>query len=181
MSALTIREALDNLRDHYGRLHDALSDCIEAGRLTAAELPDDYAALVELLAQAAAADEQAAAALASRGESIAANIPELLALRDEMAQGLAVIELHAPGNADRPAFEALTPLDPSDPQDARLIAALRAGHGRPFGLRLAADNGALSCGPDSDTDEGRAIFELAAQLGAIARGEIATNTGGAMQ
>lgn len=37
-------------RQAYGKLHDMLSDCIESGRLTAADLPDDYHALVEQLA-----------------------------------------------------------------------------------------------------------------------------------
>src|ERR1700694_1213475 len=38
---------LREVQKHYGKLHDMLSDCMESGRLSAAELPDDYAALVE--------------------------------------------------------------------------------------------------------------------------------------
>lgn len=37
---------------HYRRLHDGLSDMIEGGRLTEADIPDDYHWLVEMLAQA---------------------------------------------------------------------------------------------------------------------------------
>lgn len=38
---------LREVEKQYGNLHDILSDCIESGRLSAADLPDDYAALVE--------------------------------------------------------------------------------------------------------------------------------------
>jgi hypothetical protein len=38
------------LVEAYGKLHDILSDCIESGRLTEADLPDDYKAIVEQLA-----------------------------------------------------------------------------------------------------------------------------------
>ena len=38
---------LREVQKHYGKLHDMLSDCIESGRLSTAELPDDYVALVE--------------------------------------------------------------------------------------------------------------------------------------
>ena len=38
---------LRETQKQYGKLHDMLSDCMESGRLSAAELPDDYAALVE--------------------------------------------------------------------------------------------------------------------------------------
>lgn len=34
----------------YAELHDGLSDMIESGRLTAADIPDDYEWLVESLA-----------------------------------------------------------------------------------------------------------------------------------
>lgn len=34
----------------YAELHDGLSDMIESGRLTAADIPDDYKWLVESLA-----------------------------------------------------------------------------------------------------------------------------------
>lgn len=39
--------ALKATQYHYGKLHDILSDCMESGRLSAAELPDDYAAILE--------------------------------------------------------------------------------------------------------------------------------------
>lgn len=35
----------------YERLHDGLSDMIEGGRLTEADIPDDYQWLVETLVQ----------------------------------------------------------------------------------------------------------------------------------
>jgi hypothetical protein len=38
---------LREVKKQYGKLHDMLSDCMESGSLSAAELPDDYAALVE--------------------------------------------------------------------------------------------------------------------------------------
>ena len=42
--------ALEDMRQKYGRLHDGLSDMIESGRLTAADIPDDYDWLVMMLA-----------------------------------------------------------------------------------------------------------------------------------
>lgn len=33
----------------YGRLHDIVSDCVESGRLSEADLPDDYQAIVQAL------------------------------------------------------------------------------------------------------------------------------------
>lgn len=38
----------------YGKLHDGLSDMIEEGRLTEADIPDDYQWLVESLAELSA-------------------------------------------------------------------------------------------------------------------------------
>lgn len=55
------RSALQLMLEQYGRLHDALSDAIEGGRLTEADVPDDYQALVSLLVAARAADEVAKA------------------------------------------------------------------------------------------------------------------------
>lgn len=40
----------------YKRLHDILSDAIEGGRLTAAELPGEYAAIAQMLEAAAEAE-----------------------------------------------------------------------------------------------------------------------------
>ena len=34
--------ALREVEKQYGKLHDMLSDCVESGRLSAAELPDDH-------------------------------------------------------------------------------------------------------------------------------------------
>jgi hypothetical protein len=48
--AATVRKALQDMVAIYGRLHDGLSDMIDTGRLTAADIPDDYGWLVELLA-----------------------------------------------------------------------------------------------------------------------------------
>lgn len=42
-------EAAPDIRTAYGKLHDILSDCIESGRLTEADIPNDYQAIVELL------------------------------------------------------------------------------------------------------------------------------------
>ncbi|WP_211440945.1 hypothetical protein [Collimonas humicola] len=55
--------ALKTMREKYGRLHDALSDCIESGRLNAEILPNDYAALVEMTEACVGADHQAEAAI----------------------------------------------------------------------------------------------------------------------
>ena len=53
-------ETLSAYRKAYGKLHDILSDCIEGGRLTAADLPDDYQAIVEQLCEPCGqAEEQA--------------------------------------------------------------------------------------------------------------------------
>lgn len=43
------QSAPSNLLDNYRRLHDGLSDMIEGGRLTRAEIPDDYDWLVEAM------------------------------------------------------------------------------------------------------------------------------------
>lgn len=48
--------ALRELHKTYGKLHDILSDCIEGGRLSAAALPDDYAAIVEQITRCVAID-----------------------------------------------------------------------------------------------------------------------------
>lgn len=42
-----------NARPVYNRLHDMLSDMIEGGRLREVDIPDDYRAIVELLAEVA--------------------------------------------------------------------------------------------------------------------------------
>ena len=47
---------LREVQKQYGKLHDMLSDCMESGRLSAAELPDDYAALVEQTIKCVATD-----------------------------------------------------------------------------------------------------------------------------
>ncbi len=60
--------ALCQMQAAYGRLHDALSDCIEGGRLTAAVLPDDFEAIDSLLfGDCNTADHSARAALKSAG------------------------------------------------------------------------------------------------------------------
>jgi hypothetical protein len=48
--------ALRELHKTYSKLHDMLSDCIEGGRLSAAALPDDYAAIVEQITRCVAID-----------------------------------------------------------------------------------------------------------------------------
>ncbi len=53
----------------YGKLHDMLSDCMESGRLSAAELPDDYAALVEQLITCVSIDHMMTAVLKRHTEN----------------------------------------------------------------------------------------------------------------
>lgn len=61
-AALT--QALQAMIKAYGRLHDGLSDMIEGGRLTEADIPDDYHWLVQQLAGSTAlANEQARVAI----------------------------------------------------------------------------------------------------------------------
>lgn len=59
--------ALVTMRERYGRLHDALSDCIESGRLDESHIPDDYKALADMLEACCGADHVAEAALANLG------------------------------------------------------------------------------------------------------------------
>ena len=42
---------MNDLLNPYFELHDMLSDMIEGGRLAEGDIPDDYAALVDLLEQ----------------------------------------------------------------------------------------------------------------------------------
>lgn len=46
---LSYRLTLKEIVSSYGRLHDILSDTIESGRLTEADLPDDYQAIIQQL------------------------------------------------------------------------------------------------------------------------------------
>lgn len=46
-----LKTALQDMQSAYGRLHDGLSDMIESGRLTEADIPDDYQWLVETLSE----------------------------------------------------------------------------------------------------------------------------------
>jgi hypothetical protein len=41
----------------YAKLHDGLSDMVESGRLTEADIPDDYQWLFEALAEGVVADQ----------------------------------------------------------------------------------------------------------------------------
>jgi len=54
---------LREVEKQYGNLHDMLSDCIESGRLSAAELPDDYAALEEQIIKCVSIDHVMTAVL----------------------------------------------------------------------------------------------------------------------
>lgn len=63
---------LKEVQKHYGKLHDMLSDCMESGRLSAAELPDDYAALVEQTIRCVSIDHLVTAVL-KRHEEIQEN------------------------------------------------------------------------------------------------------------
>lgn len=58
--------ALEQMQEAYGRLHDFISDAIEEGRLTEADIPDDYAAFVEQLAEPCNAASEAAKAAIKR-------------------------------------------------------------------------------------------------------------------
>lgn len=49
-------DAIAEYRKAYSRLHDFLSDMIEGGRLTEADIPDDYQAIVIALEDAARAE-----------------------------------------------------------------------------------------------------------------------------
>lgn len=60
---------LREVQKQYGKLHDILSDCIESGRLSAADLPDDYAALVEQTVKCVAIDSVVTAVLKRHEES----------------------------------------------------------------------------------------------------------------
>jgi hypothetical protein len=68
-AAPDLLEALEAMRQKYGKLHDFLSDCIENGRLTEAEIPDDYQAISGALCECLEADTQAGTAIAkAKGE-----------------------------------------------------------------------------------------------------------------
>ena len=54
-------------RNKSGRLHDFVSDTIEGGRLTPADIPDDYDAFVLALEEAAVTDSALKAAIAPFG------------------------------------------------------------------------------------------------------------------
>jgi|GEM_PF-5517845 len=60
-----LREA----QKQYGKLHDMLSDCMESGRISAAELPDDYTALVEQTVKCVTIDSVVTAVLKRHEES----------------------------------------------------------------------------------------------------------------
>ena len=58
-TSLKMLAAVKAMREKYGRVHDALSDMIEGGRLRKEHIPDDYQALVQYLEDATGADNQA--------------------------------------------------------------------------------------------------------------------------
>ena len=250
------RGALEAMRHRYRRLHDALSDAVEAGRLTAAELPDDYAALVQLLIEANTADQLAADALASEGsraEQLAQALREVLPYAESRAEDLeehraagredpaypgaaaawqAIESARALLDNDAPPVDSMTAqqraealaagpisddemaaflhdllmeerdratasqtaqamaeagdtaariLDPREPNNAALIEGLREGYGIAYGLRLHQDGQSLCVIPDPDTEQGRAIYELAEYLAELAREGVSTETGGPLQ
>jgi hypothetical protein len=63
--------ALREVEKQYGKLHDMLSDCVESGRLSAAELTDDYAALVEQTIRCVAIDHVVTDVLKRHEEDLA--------------------------------------------------------------------------------------------------------------
>lgn len=63
-TAPQLLDAVESCQRNYGKLHDALSDCIESGRLTESQLPDDYKALVHYLLACNASDLACVTALA---------------------------------------------------------------------------------------------------------------------
>lgn len=60
---------LREVQIQYGKLHDMLSDCMESGRLSAVELPDDYAALVKQTIKCVTIDSVVTAVLKRHEES----------------------------------------------------------------------------------------------------------------
>ena len=71
----------------YQKLHDMLSDAIEGGRLSEADIPDDYQALVDQLARVSDADiMEFPATLKSRNEQrLLAAAPVLLSALVDLA------------------------------------------------------------------------------------------------
>lgn len=63
-----VEKASDMLLDGYSELHDGLSDMIESGRLTEADIPDDYQWLVQKLVALVAGNDRLVKALPHRGE-----------------------------------------------------------------------------------------------------------------
>lgn len=47
---------LKEVHSQYGKLHDLISDCIESGKLSARNLPDDYPDIVDQLIKCVAVD-----------------------------------------------------------------------------------------------------------------------------
>lgn len=64
LATTDVLTALKEMRLHYGRLHDRLSDMFESGRVHETALPDDYHAIADQLEACAAADAGAEAAIA---------------------------------------------------------------------------------------------------------------------
>lgn len=94
-------KALEQMQEAYGRLHDFLSDAIEAGRLTEADIPDDYAAIVEQLAGPCnAASEAAKAAIAAERAAIPTDPLAALELAESLIEE--AIEVHIYGDDETP-------------------------------------------------------------------------------
>lgn len=105
----------------------------------------------------------------------------MVALRDEAAQAVAMVDRFNLENEQEHTHNPATPLDPDDTGDAEIIEALRAGHGERWGLRLVDMPDVLALEPDETTAAGQELFNHARYIGQIARGEIDPDEGGPLQ
>ena len=172
-------DPLEALRDTVGAMQ-AMREQIEQMR---GMFPDADGTIAEACDAHDDAAQSAREALASLprapGETEAGNAAqaealhvEMLALRDEAAQAVALLDTYNAENSLEHTHNPATPLDLGDPADARIIQALRDGHGTRWGIRLVELDGMLGAEPDETTDAGQALFSHARQMGQIARGEI---------
>ena len=106
---------------------------------------------------------------------------EMLALRDDAAQAVAMLDTFNSENSLEHTHNPATPLDPA--ADARIIQALRDGHGTRWGIRLVELQelpGVLAVEPADSTEAGEALFFHAREMGKITRGEVDPDECGAL-
>ncbi len=107
--------ALKIMRKSYGRLHDMLSDMVEGGRLSEAEIPDDYQALVDALAECDGADHATKKALQNATPKIKPlKKYSVIITRDITESTFVEVSATDPEQAENKALEKL-----SDTTDAR--------------------------------------------------------------